>query len=160
MHPQLFNQSFKFKITPLLIYGLEGVHTQRTQTYQQPHKSDFKKPSAPGLIIICIKSCELCMHWLIMYQLKIGLVSIRKLWPYQCHKYMIDYHKPSHAYQLHYVKQLTLSLVLALRDFWSSLSSNACRISMTPVALIKSGSLKGGFSIPLFPCKYFRLKHQ
>ena len=35
---QLFNQSFKAKITPLVIYGLRGVHTHSRI------ESDFKKP--------------------------------------------------------------------------------------------------------------------
>ena len=55
---------------------------------------------------------------------------------------------------------LTLSLVLALSVFSSSFSCRACLISMTPVSLMKNGRLKGGFSIPLFPWRYLRLKHQ
>ena len=37
---ELFNQIFKVQITSLVIYGLQGGHTQ---TYLQ--RSDFKKPS-------------------------------------------------------------------------------------------------------------------
>lgn len=39
-------------------------------------------------------------------------------------------------------------------------SCRASLISWIPVLLMNSGSSNGGFSIPLFPCRYFRLKHQ
>ena len=42
--PLLFNQSYKAKITLLVIYGLRGIHTH---TYTHTHsrsESDFKKP--------------------------------------------------------------------------------------------------------------------
>lgn len=49
---------------------------------------------------------------------------------------------------------LALSLILALRVRWSSFSCSEALISMMPVFFIKSGRSNGGFSIPLFPCKY------
>ena len=53
---------------------------------------------------------------------------------------------------------LTFSRILDLRDFSVSLSCNACRISMIPVFLMKSGRSKGGFSIPRFPCSKAQTK--
>jgi len=44
--------------------------------------------------------------------------------------------------------------------FAQTFTCKAALISIMPVFLIKSGRLKGGFSIPLLPCKYLRLKHQ
>ena len=42
MEQKLFNQSYKVKITPLVIYGLGGVHTHMDMhTYR--HERDFKK---------------------------------------------------------------------------------------------------------------------
>ena len=52
--PKLFNQPYKIKTTPLVIYGLRGVHTH-AYTHTFPHQSDFKKPGlcAPGLKMAC-----------------------------------------------------------------------------------------------------------
>ena len=51
--PQLFNESFKVLIPPLVIYGLRGIHTY-THTFVD--KSDFKKPGARlhGLKIVYV----------------------------------------------------------------------------------------------------------
>ena len=38
--PQLFSQSFKIKITPLVIYGLRGEYTRSHILWR--HESDFK----------------------------------------------------------------------------------------------------------------------
>ena len=43
---RLFNQSFKVKITPLVIYGLKGGHTHTHILWR--YESDFKKPGAPA----------------------------------------------------------------------------------------------------------------
>ena len=53
---------------------------------------------------------------------------------------------------------LARSLIFAFRVRWSSFSCRAARISMIPVFLIKSGKSNGGFSIPRFPCKYWKTK--
>lgn len=42
----------------------------------------------------------------------------------------------------------------------STFSCRASLISWMPVLLMNSGSSNGGFSMPLFPCRYFLLKHQ
>mmetsp|Transcript_38054 Transcript_38054/g.98768 ORF Transcript_38054/g.98768 Transcript_38054/m.98768 type:complete len:230 (+) Transcript_38054:1144-1833(+) len=44
--------------------------------------------------------------------------------------------------------------------FWSSFSWYACRISLMPVASIKSGSWKMGFSMPRLPCRNLRFCDQ
>ena len=46
------------------------------------------------------------------------------------------------------------------KAIYSTFSARAALISVIPVAWIYSGSSNGAFSIPLFPCRYFLLKHQ
>mmetsp|Transcript_38145 Transcript_38145/g.112999 ORF Transcript_38145/g.112999 Transcript_38145/m.112999 type:complete len:255 (-) Transcript_38145:127-891(-) len=52
------------------------------------------------------------------------------------------------------------SRCFCLSFFDSSFSAYVCRISPMPVASMKSGSLKGGFSIPRLPCRYLRFCDQ
>ena len=44
---KLFNQSYKVKITPLVIYGLGGIRTHiNKHIYVRPHKSDSRNQAA------------------------------------------------------------------------------------------------------------------